>query len=239
MEDAKAPALQSRRPFSVISAFPLWFNSYPPCFRGNYDQRSRATHFEGEGAMDQSSPSTSPSFDEFVTLSLDAPSRAIDLLCRLPTLALMRDPRSSESLLHYLAIEGAQVVTKWLVNHGADVNARDRHGRCIVHDLVFLGSDQLLEFILQNEADPNILTSEGDSPLSIAAQENKVTPVGLLVRYGASVHAKGRYGETALYVAARNGHREVYRLLLTLGADAAAMDDHGHTPREYVDIYGL
>ncbi len=50
-----------------------------------------------------------------------------------------------------------------------------------------------------------------------------------LIKHGADVNAKGRYGWTALHWAADNGFAEIVKLLLDSGADIKATDNTGRT----------
>ena len=36
---------------------------------------------------------------------------------------------------------------KWLVEHGADVNARDKNGNTILHDAFFYNNQELVEYL--------------------------------------------------------------------------------------------
>lgn len=70
-----------------------------------------------------------------------------------------------------------------------------------------------------------------DKALLEAARTNKTEKVKHLLKKGANVNARGKYGRTALMLAADEGHVSVVRLLLENGADvnAKAPYDMGRT----------
>ena len=68
------------------------------------------------------------------------------------------------------------------------------------------------------------------TPLYYASTVGLETVVPLLLEKGANVDAKTGSGETALQLAAKNGHAAVARLLLDRGAEVDAEDIRGRTP---------
>ncbi|THH10845.1 hypothetical protein EW145_g1047 [Phellinidium pouzarii] len=74
-----------------------------------------------------------------------------------------------------------------------------------------------------NSLDP----SSGWSPLHIAAFNGSVRCVAILLQTGALVHLRDPLGHTALYYAARRGHRTVVEVLRQAGADLGGSDVEG------------
>ena len=68
------------------------------------------------------------------------------------------------------------------------------------------------------------------TPLYYASTVGLETVVLLLLEQGADVDAKTRFGETALQLAAKNGHAAVARLLLDREAEVDSEDSLGRTP---------
>ena len=62
-----------------------------------------------------------------------------------------------------------------------------------------------------------------------AAESGDINRTKNLIKHGADVNAKGRYGWTALHWAADNGFAEIVKLLLDSGADIKATDSKGRT----------
>jgi len=86
---------------------------------------------------------------------------------------------------------------------------------------------EIVEFLLANQADVNAIDYDGRTPLHVAS-DGKV--VELLLAKGANINARGKDGETPLHTAARNGHADMVKLLLAKKADFKARDNLGNTP---------
>ena len=106
----------------------------------------------------------------------------------------------------YAADHQKDDVARLLLEHGADVNAKDKSG---------------------NTA---LMFAAGQEEQYIKIENDKV--VRLLLEHGAEVDAKNESGETALMVAASNGYEKTVTLLLEHGADADLRNADGKTARE-------
>jgi ankyrin repeat protein len=70
---------------------------------------------------------------------------------------------------------------------------------------------------------------DGTTPLHWAAHEGEVAKVDVLLRNGADVNARNRFGSTPLYEAVLEGHTDVIRKLLKAKADPNAANAGGMT----------
>jgi len=117
------------------------------------------------------------------------------------------------------AFRGGQLgCMRFLLEHGAAVDARSHKGKTVLHLASGDGQLEVLHLVLEHGADLNARQYKGSTPLHIASLGNtKVAQ--LLLEYGADVNARGRYNKTPLFVASEYGYLEVVRLLLGHGAD--------------------
>jgi ankyrin repeat protein len=113
---------------------------------------------------------------------------------------------------------------------GADINARDRLGRGPLHLAVREGEVEMVAFLLEQGADPNLL-SEGRSraPHFEAEKDKQADVIGLLAKGGANLNAVDCWGWTALEHAASAGEVRLTEALLEAGADPL-----DRTPQEWV-----
>ena len=93
----------------------------------------------------------------------------------------------------------------------------------------------MVELLLRFNADPNVKTSGGHTPLYCVANECRGIEGGnvvrALVRAGARVDARSDAKRcTALHMAARRGNTEVTAALVDCGADINVQDKTGVTP---------
>ena len=137
------------------------------------------------------------------------------------------------------AYRGHTDVVKLFVERGASINKTDRKGRTPFF-LVCQGdridtAHFLLEVSQGSEVSPvSMPSSDGKTPLRKAATRGNVELVKMLLEKidpPSAINEKDvRLGQTALHVAAYNGHRDVVEILLKAGADVKATDKEGRTP---------
>jgi len=154
-------------------------------------------------------------------------------------------------------------LAKILVEHGADVNARqtkepssDMEGRNSLNRYgatpLFLAAKSvdvpLMETFLALGADPFLANIDGDSPLMVAAgvgvysqgespgaPEESADAVKLLIKLGAAVNDVDKNGETALHGPAWRGSNEAATLLVDAGAKLDARNNRGWLPLTIAD----
>jgi hypothetical protein len=111
-------------------------------------------------------------------------------------------PCPKDGLLHRHARRSTAEVLKHLIEHGADVDARDTLGRTPLH---CVAGEERVRFVIEKAR--------------------------LLIAAGSDVNATDKTGQTSLHAAARC-NRELIELLLRAGADPSMKDELGRTARE-------
>jgi ankyrin repeat protein len=107
-----------------------------------------------------------------------------------------------------------------LVEHGANVHARDSRGETPLHLASKVGSFKKMMLLLEKGADVDAQDNENNTPLHLAASSGfDEGPVKLLVEHGANVHAKNWLGETPFQVASTVGDGQAREFLSTLAHD--------------------
>jgi ankyrin repeat protein len=167
---------------------------------------------------------------------------------RLPDAAMKRDLATVHALLHDGAdpnVEGrfATPALHWLVrvdeldavkellDAGADPNAVTGDNLSALSLAIANGSTAMVELLLKAGAKANTLEPSGETMLMSAAAVGVPGIITALLDHGAEVDALDRdYGQTALMVAAREGHAEAAQLLLDAGADPNRHTNIGATP---------
>jgi ankyrin repeat protein len=125
---------------------------------------------------------------------------------------------------------------EYLVNCGENIDERQSIvGQAPIHKAVLAKKDpeekkKLLNTIFRNNADTNIIDSNGWTPLHHAAYNGDVLSVTALRDNRAEINAISNQFRTPLHMAANNNHVEIVRILLEAGADIEAKDEHGCTP---------
>lgn len=109
---------------------------------------------------------------------------------------------------------------RFLIEHGADVNAQSKQGRTplMLASLRDGGSD-IVSLMLAKGADVKAKDSRGDTALSLAAGVGDVRIMRLLLAKGADIESRNVKGETPLIQASGSRRAEAVRLLLEKHAD--------------------
>ncbi|MGI8783978.1 MAG: ankyrin repeat domain-containing protein [Acidobacteriota bacterium] len=130
--------------------------------------------------------------------------------------------------LMYAALYGTQECLRFLLDQGADPNARNSAG--VTALMWAVGDVDKVRLLVSRGADVNAKSNEGKTPLSMAAQSDRnAAPIKFLLEKGADVTAKDSAGLTALIEAALAADADMTRLLLDKGADIHARAGSGLT----------
>jgi len=141
--------------------------------------------------------------------------------------------------LHYAAFRYTDVdAVRVLLDHGADPNARDRHGDTPLYVACkFNNVLRKIKALLRAGADVNCC-ERGKGALHVACTNGSTATVELLLQYGADVDEpyKGTLQQTPLMEAVREEAFDVARVLLARGADVDRQDAMGLTALHYCGL---
>jgi cytohesin len=96
--------------------------------------------------------------------------------------------------LHYAALEAHKEIIELLIAKGADVNAKDKHGRISLHLAALGGHKEIAELLIAKGADVNAKGMTGWTALHQAAIYGYKEIAELLIAEGADVNAKASSG---------------------------------------------
>ncbi len=114
------------------------------------------------------------------------------------------------------------------------VNYRDPNGETALLTAIGRRDEQWTGYLLNQGADPNLASRDGDTPLILASRLGFDTAVEWLIGLNAKVNDKNRTGETALIAAVRGRQARAVKVLLENGADPDISDSaQGYSAREY------
>jgi len=162
---------------------------------------------------------------------------------------------AGDTALHVAASAYQTHIARVLVDHGADVGARNRLGAQPIHYAAIgqPGSDKwdpraqaaTVTYLLRAGADPNAVDKSGVTALHRAVRTRCAAAVRVLLENGADPRRRNGSGSTPLHLAVRNTgrggsataaarkqQREIIRLLMALGA---RMDDTDRRGQAFVD----
>lgn len=138
-----------------------------------------------------------------------------------------RDAAGS-TLLHHAAAFGSLDTMAFLIDVGADVNAKNRRGTTPLHWAVH--DEAKVRLLLKHKAGVNVRQAEGRTPLYQAASLGHATAVvRLLLAHGADPNLALVNGRTPLMAAASRGDVEAIGLLLDAKAAVDVRNGAGET----------
>lgn len=144
----------------------------------------------------------------------------------------------SRTLLSDAAKMGRQVVVKWLIENGTELESKDIYGRTPLSLAARSGYEAVCKLLLGGGADLESKNSYNRTPLSDAAENGHEIVCKLLLESGAELESKDSYNRTPLLYAAKMGHEAVSKLLLESGAEVNLQDSIGSTPLSWAAAGG-
>ncbi|KAH0490177.1 hypothetical protein TgHK011_001657 [Trichoderma gracile] len=153
----------------------------------------------------------------------------LDVLTRDRSLNLFNvaDRNGMTPLLHAAAAGDLDIV-QWLLNHEADVDARDSRGCCALYYALVNKHERLVRDLLARKPQVNVTTNDGQTLLEAAMEQ--VSMVRLLLDAGADAELGNKRGRTAIIVAVLERRTDVVKLLLERKASVHHRDKDGFSP---------
>ncbi|XP_025094753.1 tankyrase-1-like isoform X2 [Pomacea canaliculata] len=122
--------------------------------------------------------------------------------------------------LHFAAGYNRVAVVEYLLEHGADVHAKDKGGLVPLHNACSYGHYEVTELLIKHGACVNVADLWKFTPLHEAASKGKFEICKLLLKHGADPNKKNRDGHTPLDLV-KEGDQDVADLLR---GDAALLE---------------
>ena len=135
----------------------------------------------------------------------------------------------------YVAVEDA-------IDQGAAINARCADGISPLHHAAAGDSLEVVELLLEHDADVHAVNSAGETPLiyaigAVGGLDTNSASLRALLDAGADVDARKELGQTALQVAALAGKANALATLLEYEPELEAADNAGHSALHYAAFY--
>ncbi|MDQ8197370.1 ankyrin repeat domain-containing protein [Pelagicoccus enzymogenes] len=145
--------------------------------------------------------------------------------------------RGNMTLLQQAVMRKKNAIALYLLEQGADPNARTGSGQTTAHLAVTRRLPELCRALAEAGVDLGARDKQGWTALHLAAAKNQADTVAALLEAGADVNALSDAGGTPLHEAAASGGEEVLSLLLEAGVDASVVSSHGVTALDLANEY--
>ena len=143
---------------------------------------------------------------------------------------LVRGMAKSVTPLHAAALHGRVEAARFLIAHGADVDAKDRSGQTPLHLAAQFGCADVVRLLLDNKAAVGRPGYRERSPLDLAFLGRHAEAAEELIERGADVNAEYWRSYRPLHLAAWYDLPNIVDLLLTKGADPNKPAPYGWRP---------
>ncbi|KAJ5486380.1 hypothetical protein N7530_000680 [Penicillium desertorum] len=211
----------------------------------------------GSTSASNGNGSSTPNDVEMKSLRPDPPKGSIPLgedimqLARMGEIGTMQklftakkftaNHRDEEGItpLHWAAINNQYAMCRFLIDSGADVNAKG--GESVATPAMWAAQRchyYIVNLLLQNGADPLLTDVQGYNILHLATIDGNAFLVVLLLHQEIPVDVIDQQGHTGLMWAAYKGYPACVDLFLRWGANANAVDEGGLTPLHWALVKG-
>ncbi len=132
--------------------------------------------------------------------------------------AIINEQKESPLMLVF-SYGGIQGCTRLLIEHGADINKKDKNGRTMLHSAFYNGYD-FSRYFLENGANPNIEDDIGETPfIKLIKYGNNFDLVDLFIKHGAEINKKYKDAYPLdLAIGRGKQYKEFVNLLIKAGA---------------------
>src|SRR5208283_1428267 len=119
------------------------------------------------------------------------------------------------------------------------LTCKDEDGNTLLHRAVSDGArPSVIKVIIDVMGQVDVLNSNGETPLRLAAAVGNAKAAEVLLASGAKADAKDKYDRTPLMMAADSGHAGIVAMLIKHGADVNSADRHQETALMIASSWG-
>ena len=132
--------------------------------------------------------------------------------------------------LHLAARRGYAEIARFLLDNGADVNARDKRKSTPLHEASTEGHAEVVRVLMEHGVDITARNDAGNHPVILAFAWGRVEVSRVFLEFGVDPMGNDINGWPPLHRALYEGHIDMARALLENGADISRMSEGGITP---------
>lgn len=130
------------------------------------------------------------------------------------------------------AVEDLDLFKYLFQSFNLDVNGKGKSGAPILVSQAYDGSEEIVNFLLDNGANINSVDKDGFTPLHEACLSNNLDMVKLLLNRGANPNVKSKSGSTPIFkcwFSSGDKNIPIYKELLKYGVDVNSKNNDGET----------
>jgi ankyrin repeat protein len=135
--------------------------------------------------------------------------------------------RSGLTSLHYLCMNGNMQLTVLIRDYM--INVATSSGLTLLHCAADMGHAEMVEYLLEHEAQVQPRDDEGLTPIHMAAMGGHIEVVEILLEFGAYWNVRDDEGNSPLLHAAKDGNIDMVDFLIEVGGNVLARNDKGES----------
>jgi hypothetical protein len=108
---------------------------------------------------------------------------------------------------------GDEKAVRYLLDHGANINLKDKLGRTALHLTVWPAHAEVLKLLLEKGAKISIQDNQGNTPLHVAVLRQNEEITKILLEKGAPIDIRNNNNETPLDLAQKQKNKKFVELL--------------------------
>ncbi|XP_071085923.1 serine/threonine-protein phosphatase 6 regulatory ankyrin repeat subunit B-like [Haliotis cracherodii] len=135
-----------------------------------------------------------------------------------------------DNILHHACLGGYLDIVKYILHENiVSINSKGKYGRTPVMKAAWGGHKRVLNLLVDKGGDVSLFDNENDNILHVACIRGNGTMVKhILSKQVVGINSRGRKGRSPLMVAAQNGKKELFNLLLCEGGNMFQTDGDGN-----------
>ncbi|XP_046551542.1 ankyrin-3-like [Haliotis rubra] len=142
------------------------------------------------------------------------------------------------TILHFACKGGHVNMVKYVLLQRS-VNSRTNAGTTPMMIAVYYGHRDVATYLVSKGANVSEVDDYGNNILHWACKGGYIGLVKyVIINLSIDVNSRGQYGTTSLMKAARHGHRDVFDVLLSMGANVSHVDDEGNNILHHASVRG-
>ena len=157
-----------------------------------------------------------------IAILADAPTECVEYLLSLADVDINTRTHDGRSYLVWAAYAGNYPIVKYLVDHGADVNAKGTHGYGAITFAAYAGVEdqRIYDYLTANGLSIQQENKGGANAMLLIMQKLKnLEMIDYFQKKGLDLHSKDNEGNGAFSYAAKGGNIEVMDALIKKGVD--------------------